>query len=109
MPGIVESALRNAADQGHLATLKANTQAAAGASRLPFAASTGGTARTAGLAVTNPLRAGFGTGPIDKIMKSHGRNQLTAAAAGTAIGDFGATAIPRALRISSRVRSRRSA
>ena len=94
VPGVVEPALRNAPDQGHLATLESHTQSTAGAGRLALTAATGSAAQPAGLTVTYPLRTGFGSRPIDKVMKTHGRNQL--AAAGTAIGDFGATAMPRA-------------
>ena len=52
MAGIIETALGDAANEGHLAALKADTNRTAGAGSLAFAAATAGFAMAAGLALT---------------------------------------------------------
>ena len=68
MPGIVESALGNTADEGHLATFKPNTNGTAGPGSLAFAATTAGFAVSAGFALPEPFATVLGAGTRFKVM-----------------------------------------
>jgi hypothetical protein len=68
MSGVIEPALGDAADQGHLAAFEPDTDRATGASSLAFATATAGFAMSGGFALTETFAAVFGAGPGFKIV-----------------------------------------
>src|SRR5690242_3679413 len=62
VPRVVETALRDAANERHLAAFETDTNGAARTSRLAFATTTGCFAVTAGFALAEPLAAMLGAG-----------------------------------------------
>src|ERR1051325_4733622 len=71
VPGIVEAALWNAANQRHLAAFEADTNRRARARCLSFAAAAGSFAVTAGLALPKALTAVFGARTWFQIVQTH--------------------------------------
>jgi hypothetical protein len=60
---VIETALGNSADEGHLAAFKADANGAAGSGRLAFSAASAGFAVTAGFALAQPFAPVPGAGP----------------------------------------------
>lgn len=104
MPGVVEATLRNTPDERHLAAFEADAQGAAGAGRLPLATAAGSAARARsihrGQAAWSAFARRDGSGGCEDAWG----DQLMAGAVGS-----GVSTMPRARKISSRVRSRTKA
>ncbi len=73
---VVETALGQATDEGHLAALKAETDAAAGAGFLALVALAAGLAVAAALAATETLGPVLGAGTGFESVKSHKKRRL---------------------------------
>src|SRR5208283_2903738 len=84
-PRVIEAALGNAADEGHLAAFKADADRAARTRRLAFAATTAGFAVAAGFTLAKALGTMFRTRTRFKIVQSH-KNQAVAGAASGVLG-----------------------
>jgi hypothetical protein len=65
---VIESALGNPADEGHLAAFKPDANGTAGPGRLAFSAASAGFAVTAGFALAQPFAPVPGAGPGFQIM-----------------------------------------
>ena len=68
MADVVEAALGDAPDEGHLAAFETDADGAAGTGGLAFATATAGLAVTAGFALAEAFAAMFGAGPWFKIV-----------------------------------------
>jgi hypothetical protein len=71
MPGVVEPALGNTANQGHLTAFEPNPDGTAGAGGLSLAAASAGFAMTAGFTLAKPFSAMLGSRSRSQSVESH--------------------------------------